>query len=223
VTPRLSDSKLRERTAALVFDFDGTLVDSSDIKQRAYFAGISETVSAAESDIQDAYRAHGTLNRVPQLSNAFRDLAGRDPNEQELESMVSKYSSFVRAHRNEIRPFDGILEFLARYRPKYHLVVASNAPQGELSTACDAMGLSGFLDRVFGYPASKAHAIEVVRKDWALPRSRILYIGDRREDGIVAEHVGVPFCRFGPNELEDGTHIVRTINGLEQAVAANAP
>lgn len=221
--PRESRSGRRDRSAGLVFDFDGSLVDSSDIKQRSFIATIREVVSAPGPDVQRAYRRYGTLNRVPQLFNAFRDLVGRDPDDRELETMVSTYGSYVQARNHEVRPFHGMQEFLAAHQPKYHLAIASNAPQAEVSAACDAVGIGAFFDHIFGYPTSKTEAIEIVRREWALPRSRIIYIGDRLEDGKVAELVGVPFCRFGPNELEDSTSIVRTTLDLGRVVAAIAP
>lgn len=218
--PGASRRQGREPRAGLVFDFDGTLVDSSDIKQGAYGAAIGAAVSAPEANVQRAYRAHGTLNRVPQLSTAFRDLVGRDPDEDELEAMVSTYGSFVRARSHEVRVFDGMEEFLAANRQRYHLAVTSNAPQDELVVACRVLGIDGYFDRIYGYPTRKDEAIEILRRDWGLTRSCILYIGDRLEDGSVAERVAVPFCRFGPNELEDGTDIVRTISELRRVVAA---
>jgi phosphoglycolate phosphatase-like HAD superfamily hydrolase len=206
--------------AALVFDFDGTLVDSSNIKQRAFVAAISDAVSASESDIERAYCAHGTLNRVPQLFNAYRDLVGRDPDDRELETMVSNYGSFVLTRRSEVRLFNGMREFLAAHRLNFYLAVASNAPQAELLVACRGLEIAGYFTYVFGHPTSKVEAIEIVRRNLALPKSRILYIADRVEDGRVAEDAGVPFCRFGPNELEQGPGIVRTIFDLERTVAA---
>jgi len=222
VDPGASHEEGRNRTAALVFDFDGTLVDSSDIKERAYRAAIGAAVSAPQANVQRAYRAHGTLNRVPQLFNAFRDLVGRVPDDCEVESMVSTYGSFVRERSHEVRLFDGMREFLAAHRPRYYLTVASNAPQDELVAACYASTIDGYFDHIYGYPTTKDEAIEIVQSDCALPRSRIIYIGDRPEDGDIAERMGVPFCRFGPNELEDGNDIVRTISKLAQVVAALA-
>lgn len=218
----MNSSRVQEsrRTAALVFDFDGTLVDSSNIKQRAYRAAIDSAVSASAANIDLAYSAHGTLNRVPQLFNAFRDLVGRGPDDDELAAMVGNYGSFVRSRSHEVRLFEGMQEFLVAHRERYYLAIASNAPQDELDVACGSLSIERGFDAIHGYPTSKDEAIEIVRREWALARSRIVYVGDRREDGRVAERLGVPFCRFGPLEPDDGSEIVRTISELEQVVAA---
>lgn len=208
-----------DRGTALVFDFDGTLVDSSDIKERAYTAAITEAIVAPEAEVRQAYRAHGTLNRVPQLFRAFHDLAGRDPEDHELEAMIASYGRFVKANNQEVRPFDGMRCFLETARPKHRLVVASNAPQDELEAACSILGLEPLFDRIYGYPTSKEEAIQRVGREWALPVGRVLYIGDRAEDALVARRAGVAFCRFGPLERDDGEEIVRTLRELERAIA----
>lgn len=208
----------RDRQGALVFDFDGTLVDSSDIKERAYIAAITEAIAAPEAEVQRAYRAHGTLNRVPQLSRAFCDLAGRDPEDHVLKAMVASYGRFVRARSHEVRPFDGMQEFLEAHRRQQRLVVASNAPQDELEAVCSALGLQVLFDRIYGYPTTKEEAIHRVRRDWGLPRWRVLYIGDRAEDALVAQRAGVAFCRFGPIERDEGSEVVRTLPELERVV-----
>lgn len=204
---------------ALVFDFDGTLVHSSDIKKRAFLAAIAQWADGSRSDAERAYLLHGTLNRVPQLSNAFNDIHMRKPNDLELEGMLTTYGAFVREHRHEVYPFDGVGDLLSSLGPSCHLFIASNAPQGELDAACDALDLRKHFEGIYGYPTSKDDAIKTVLSDLGIANSRLLYIGDRQEDSAVAARTGVLFCRFGPLEPRGDDVILRTVPDLRRFVA----
>lgn len=204
---------------AVVFDFDGTLVDSGDIKRQAYRAAIASVLEPAEDDMHRAYHAHGALNRKPQLNAAFRDLAGRAPSDAEHKTMLAAYGATVDRQRPTVVPFDGMLELLADQHRSHFLAVASNAPQDEVADSCAQLGLAAHLDMIFGHPTSKGRAIEAVRKATDLPANAITYVGDRQEDHAVARCAGVRFVRFGPLEPDDGTEILRDVNALASALA----
>lgn len=200
---------------ALVFDFDGTIANSGDTKNRAYHHAISSVLDVPNIKRQRAYERYGTLNRQPQLENAFRELASRPPQDEELRHMLSTYAATVRAEHSSVRLVDGMRDFLLRTRERAVLTIASNAPQDELEASCHALQIRDLFRAVWGYPTSKLDAIETTIQRWNLRHSQLLYIGDRREDGAIARQAGVPFRRFGPLEPDDGTPILRKVSELE--------
>lgn len=207
------------RHAALVFDFDGTLVDAGDIKKRAYFAAMAQVVDSPRSALEAAHRRYGTLNRLPQLQSAFREVVGRSPRVVESAAMEQAFAEFVAAERHTIRPFPRIAEFLDAQRPTRYLAIASNAPQNEVEDACKALNLASRFDAVYGFPTSKPDALDAVRRRWDLPREALLFVGDRPEDGEAAARAGVPFCRFGPLEPTEETMALRDVPELARFVA----
>jgi phosphoglycolate phosphatase-like HAD superfamily hydrolase len=203
---------------ALVFDFDGTLVDSGDIKQRAYDAAISEALDSTEDERRSAYRLFGTQNRVPQLAQAFLKLSGRPPEQRELDAMLETYGRCVRDESATVRPFDGIRELLRSQGLRHLIAIASNAPQDELEATCRALALDELVDVTYGYPTSKEDAVEQILLRWQLSREHLVYVGDRPEDEQVALRTQVHFCRFGPLEPQTDARAIRTVPELERAL-----
>ncbi len=216
------DRSSRRPTRALVFDFDGTLVDSGDIKVRAYRAAMTSVTDAGADTIEAAYRRHGTMNRDPQLRAAYRDVTDSEPDPATAKAMLTVYSEFVERERAEVSPFPGIADLLAGHRMTSYLAIASNAPRTEVIASCEAMSLRDYFDEIYGFPMSKEDAIATVMSEHRLAPERVTYVGDRREDGEVAASAGVPFCRFGPLEPDGEDEILRTVAELESALGGAA-
>ncbi len=203
---------------ALVFDFDGTLVDSGDVKHRAYHAAVDGVLHLPRDACERAYTLYGTLNREPQLISAFIELAGRGPTSDELGLMLATYAEVVDRDQDSLALFPGMRDLLEDAGQDRWLAIASNAPQPDLESACRRLHIDHVLSLVRGYPTSKEVALDEVQKRWGLVPSDLLYIGDRREDAMIARRLGVPFCRFGPLEPDDGSVIVRAARDLSRVI-----
>ena len=150
----LVDRGSRRPSGALVFDFDGTLVDSGDIKERAYRVVMASVTDATADAVEAAYRRHGTMNRDPQLRAAYRDLTNSDPEPTTVKTMLTVYSGFVERERAKVSPFPGIADMLADHRRTSYLAIASNAPRVEVIVSCEAMKLSCYFDEMLRVPES---------------------------------------------------------------------
>jgi phosphoglycolate phosphatase-like HAD superfamily hydrolase len=86
----------------------------------------------------------------------------------------------------------GAEEFLRKLYG-FPLAIASNAPQEEVVELCEKLGIAHYFKRVYGHPTSKVDALREVTSDWNVAPRRILYVGDRPEDGVAADVAGTMF------------------------------
>jgi HAD superfamily hydrolase (TIGR01549 family) len=200
--------------AAIVFDLDGTLVESSAIKKRSFMTALGAGDGTDVDSCERAYATHGTINRVQLLALSFTDIYSRPPSADEHKALVDAYTSYYRAHMDDVKLFPGIPEFYAKFGDKYQLMISSNAPQPEIVELCDELSIDRYFTRIYGHPVSKASALRQILEDHGFGQSDVLYVGDRVEDGMVADSVGVSFFRLDP-----GFHTTSSDEGILRSLA----
>ena len=191
--------------AAVIFDFDGVILESADIKTQAFlelFADYPEHRQAIldhhlENVGVSRYRKfewiHSELLRIPldedhskHLGNAFSDIA--------LGKILA--CPFV----------PGALECLESLRHRTRLFVASGTPQEELDLIVDRRDLRRFFTGVYGTPRTKVEIIRTLMADYGFGRDRTVFIGDGLSDYQAAMETGLRFiARASPSGGVDWT------------------
>ena len=210
----MTDRSSLAAITTLVFDFDGTLVDSGAIKKAAFMTALGAGVAVDRDVCERAYATHGTINRVRQLALSFTDIYSRTPSAAECDTLAGAYTEYFREHMNEVVLFAGLPEFHVQFGDWYPFMISSNAPQSEIVELCVKLGIAEYFTRVYGYPVAKADALRQILAELEIASESLLYVGDRVEDGMVADSVGVPFLRLDP-----GFHSPASDEGILRSLA----
>lgn len=185
---------------ALVFDFDGVLIESVDIKTRAFaqlFAGEPpETVQR----IIDFHLRHGGLSRVEKLQAIYRDILKRPLPNERLQALCLAFADLV---VNEVvaAPWvQGAQEFLREHRARYRFFIVSGTPEAELREIIRRRSMDTLFDGIFGSPSMKTNLLREVLRCTGLDVAEVVFIGDSATDWAASRAVGVPFIwRSSPN------------------------
>lgn len=178
---------------ALVFDFDGVLIESVDIKTRAFaqlFAGEPpETVQR----IIDFHLRHGGLSRVEKLKAMYREILGRPLPEDRLEALCRAFSELV-VNEVVMAPWvEGAEAFLLQHRGRYRFFIVSGTPEEELREIVRRRAIEPLFDGVFGSPRTKEVLLQDVLRDAGLPAAEMVFVGDSATDWAAAHATGVAF------------------------------
>ncbi|MFF4557703.1 HAD family hydrolase [Streptomyces sp. NPDC001422] len=215
------------RVTVVVFDLDGTLVNSSWIKKGAYLHAMARWTGGAVEDHERAYAIHGTVNRVEQLRRSFAEVNGEPPSEAVSDGLVATYGEFCAAHSGEIKLLPGFRDFYERTHDRYRLLIASNAPCDEVRLLCDRLGITHCFDKTYGHPVSKETALRETTAAYGIPPTSILFVGDRKEDGLAAQAAGTRFSLIAhsgessPGQIGAVTSFGELIDVLDAAEAAS--
>jgi phosphoglycolate phosphatase len=177
------------RYALIVFDWDGTLLDST--------AAIGECIRHAARElglpVPDAARARHVIGLG--LQDSLRFAVPELPPERTGE-FVESYRREFRAREEHMQLFPGVAELLGELRVRGHvLAVATGKSRRGLERALDATGLRPFFaasrcaDETTPKP-DPAMLHELLRT-LAAPRERALMIGDTSHDLRMANAAGV--------------------------------
>jgi pyrophosphatase PpaX len=138
------------RPRALLFDLDGTLIDSIGLLLSAFryaFATVAGHVPA-----EKAWLAGIGTPLVTQM-RAFAE------NDEQLEALITAYRTYQRQHHDRLlRQFDGVRETLSLLRSRGHPMAVVTSKAVELAVrALDYTGLREFLDVVVGADTCERH------------------------------------------------------------------
>lgn len=211
------------RFSAIVFDFDGTLVDTNAIKRAGFFK-----VIGADSCSQDTMRQ--VIDRIAgdrrEVFTAFTVAMGIGGGL--VDDLVGRYSMLVDAEVAAAPEFDGATVLLNALRQQSHLVFLSSAtPQENLSSIIHARGWRHLFDGIFGRPNSKIETLKALCGRYLLAPADIAVVGDGEDDRESARTVGCTFFAVneargaGPDEKTPSLLALHQILlGVQRAVSA---
>lgn len=177
---------------AIIFDFDGVILESADIKTEAFKELFSEHASKIK-EIVDYHLLNGGISRYVKFRYIYEHILGMGLSKQEEEKLGERFSQI--ALEKMIRtPFvRGAQEFLERNKKRYQFFICSGTPETELLDIIRARKLGGYFKEVRGSPAVKIDIINAILRDHHLLKQEIIYVGDAQSDRIAAEKAGVVY------------------------------
>lgn len=182
-------------TRAVVFDLDGTLIDS-----------LPDVANAA-----NALLAERGLPSLPQSQIAgfvglgervFLDrlIAASDLDDAEYDTLLDRFIAHYKASTSDTRLFPGAIEAVTALRAAGCAIgLCTNKPAGPLAAVLEALDLSHLFDAVIAgdtlavrkpNPAPLHHVLRT------LGATQAVYVGDSPVDAETAQHAGVPFLLF---------------------------
>ncbi len=189
--------------ASVVFDFDGVIIESTEIKTRAFLELFGDYPEHLEA-IRHHHLEHLGQSRFEKFAWIYRELLGRPLSSGESERLGAEYSALVLDAALACPMTAGAREALEAMRGKMPAFVASATPQQELEQILTGRNLATYFERVWGAPTPKTEAIQQVLADLGLVASELLMVGDGITDYRAAEATGVRFiARSSPGSQQD--------------------
>ena len=213
---------------AVIFDWDGVLLESADVKTQA-FAELFKSVAPNRVEEILAYHIeHMGLSRYVKFQHIYARILGR-PLSAKMERVLGERFSALVFNRLLAAPLvRGAEEFLkdtARERP-YELFVASGAPQEELLAIARAKGLLERVSEWHGAPKTKPEIIRDILVRYRLRPAEAVFIGDAASDRRAARATGLAFigraaqpngslrgCRYLIRDVSELPSVLRRLNG----------
>ena len=184
--PKLADLE------AIVFDFDGVILESAVGKGDAFQELFSEHHEHLKA-IREHHLQNLGVSRYQKFDWIYRNLFGRELPDAERQELGEKYSELV-FPRTVGSPFvPGALVLLERLVGRLPLFIASATPQTELEAVVRQRGLNRFFAEVHGSPPAKGTILVEIVEAGGFEAKRVLMIGDGVSDLEAANHAGCLF------------------------------
>jgi phosphoglycolate phosphatase-like HAD superfamily hydrolase len=197
----------------VVFDFDGTLVESNAIKRDSYFEILAET-PGGPAVVEGVLRENPGADRYAVLALAHAALASRDVEPlPTAEALVDAYSRLCEERVAECPPLPCALQALSSLRATHALYLDSATPTDALERVVEKRGWRKFFRGVLGGPASKLENLQWIAERERLGAGQMVYIGDGVPDREAAAGFGCGFFGFEapPRGLADAGPLARLV------------
>ena len=190
----------------LVFDLDGTLVDSvMDLR-----AALNEVLrERGHRALSRAEVKHMIGEGVPALVARALAASGADPAEAPM--ALPRFLEIYEANPTQLsRPYPGVSETLATLRRRgYRTAICTNKPQQATLAVMQGLDLLPLFDGVAGgdrFPVRKphpGHLLQLIAELGARPEASAM-IGDNENDAAAARSAAVPvvLVRYGYARVE---------------------
>jgi HAD superfamily hydrolase (TIGR01549 family) len=186
----------------VIFDFDGVILESADIKTRA-FARLFESHPEHVDAIVALHLKHAGVSRYTKFQMIHDDILGLPLDDAQLTRLGTEFSRLALEEILECPYVPGAREFLEARHQGYHLYVASGTPEEELRDIVRQRDLADFFRAVYGTPAVKAEISRRILDETGLEPHEAVFVGDAMSDLEGARGAGVPFVgrvpTGGPN------------------------
>ena len=196
----------------IVFDLDGTLIDSApDIRAAANVMLAAEGVAPLDMPTTISFIGNGIPKLVERAMRA-RGLPEAD-HARLTQAMLEAYD---KNPATLTRLYPGLAELLPALREDGHkLGICTNKPLAPTRQILDIFGITGLFDVIIGgdtLPVKKPDPAPLEAAYAALGDGARLYVGDSEVDAETAERANVPFALFTEGyrkvPVEELTHVL---------------
>ena len=178
---------------AIIFDFDGVLAESVEVKTRAYVLLFSEEKEEAVNQLIEYHNKNGGVSRFEKIKMFYRDILKRPLSEKRFQELSLKFSKLVLDEVVATPWVKGAREFLERSEKKYKFFIVSGTPEDELKEIVRRRGMSHYFDEVRGSPKNKVILLSEIMKKYHLAPEKTVFIGDAATDWHAAQKLKLFF------------------------------
>jgi HAD superfamily hydrolase (TIGR01509 family) len=126
---------------ALVFDFDGTLVDSMPMHFRCWQRALGPFALTLDLETFQNWGGVTTREIVRRLSHAQGVSV-------DLEEVVQAKERLTQAHAHEVEPIEPVLAIARTSRGSIPLAIATGGPRALVGPRLEALGIRGWFDAI---------------------------------------------------------------------------
>lgn len=179
-------------TTAL-FDFDGVIVDSTQVKAAAFVACFPDAPPASRDAIERYVSYHGGVSRFEKFRYIHERILEQPLTDETLENLCQRYAEMVveRVIQSDFVP--GAIELLQAIHERTACYVVSGTPEVELRHIVRTRRLERFFRGVYGSPATKTVITADLVRRCGARSDAIAFVGDSITDYEAAIATGIAF------------------------------
>ncbi|WMJ08460.1 HAD family hydrolase [Nitrosomonas sp. sh817] len=206
---------------AIIFDFDGVVVESGKIKTQAFAELYRPFGEEIVAQVVQFHTQNGGMSRYRKFRHFQEHFLHQPPlTEAEENQLDIRFSELVVEAVIAAEPVPGAIELICQQSGRIPLFVASGTPEVELKAIVERRGLAPYFTGVRGAPALKKTIIAEILSAHSLKPESVLMIGDAMADleGAQANNTAFLGRVFpgDPNPFPAHIEIVPDLRGLVQ-------
>jgi phosphoglycolate phosphatase len=205
-----------DRLKLLVFDLDGTLIDSArDLANSVNAALEHMNRPPLTEEIIASFVGNGAAMLVRQALAAEEKISPDEVHDEEIATAYSYFLDHYRAHNLDYTyAYEGVMDALRALRGRHTMAVLTNKPVRPARKICEGLGMAEFFRVIYGgdsFPLKKPDpmGLNAIIGEAGVRADETMMIGDSKVDVLTARNAGAWSlgCQFGfgPQNLHEET------------------
>jgi len=182
----------------VIFDCDGVILESVDVKTKAFSLTLAEYGSVAVARLMEYHAFNGGVSRHKKFEWFFREVLGREITRTEMNRLGERFKELAFEGVMNAPMVTGALECIKKLHNQIPMYVASGAPQEELTAVLNARNLSKYFKWSYGSPPGKTELLRSILRQTGTEPKKAIMVGDSSTDLDAAHACGTRF--FGRGE-----------------------
>ncbi len=171
----------------IIFDFDGVICESVDIKTEAFYEMYLPYGENIAKKVKEYHLANGGMPRFDKFEYYEKNILGKALTDEKMKSLSTEFSTLVK-EKVIIAPFvKGALEFLKEYSQNYICFIVSATPMKEMQEIAKEKNIDQYFQEIFGSPKNKNEWGKYILETYKLKAGETLFVGDARSDYNAAK------------------------------------
>lgn len=175
----------------IVFDCDGVILDSNNIKTTAFRKTLSSFDKKFIDEFIQYHTSHAGISRYKKIDYFFNSIIKKEYSKDEYDDLIHTFHKTVIEQLTKCQTTNGVIDYLNSIS-KTPKIIVSGGDQNELRQVFKCRLLDHHFNNIFGSPDTK---IDIISRE--INQSKIkgpyLYFGDSQHDYEVATHFNMDF------------------------------
>ncbi len=185
---------MKKIPSVLIYDFDGVICDSVNIKTEAFLELFKHRGIDIQSKIKQYHLSNGGVSRFEKIKYIEEIFLGNKISSFDLTIKANQFSEIVKEKVIKSNYILGALEFITKKSKEAKQYICTGTPEDEIIEIMEKRSIKNFFDEVFGSPMSKFEILDNLILKNNFNKSDCLFFGDALTDLEASLKCQIPFC-----------------------------
>ena len=171
---------------AVIFDFDGVITESVNIKTNAFAELYNPYGEEVVKKVIEHHVTNGGVSRFVKFKLYHEKFIGKIISKKQINELSSLYSNIVINKVIDAPYVKGAYEFISGNYKKYDLYISSGTPQNEIREIAKRRNIAKYFKGIFGSPLLKSKHTQKIMKENDYLNNEVVFVGDAPSDRKAA-------------------------------------
>ena len=178
---------------AIIFDFDGVILESAKIKTEAFKQVVSNYPKSIAKEFVDYHMTHMGISRNVKFRYFIENILNENYTYNKEKDLADKFAKIVYNSVLNCEFVPGAKEFLEKYYTTIDLFIATGTPTDEIFEIVEKRELKHFFKGIYGTPSSKDELAKQIINKYGYAINEVIFVGDANTDYCAAKSNGISF------------------------------
>tara|TARA_Y100000996_G_C22542621_1_gene650565 strand:- start:311 stop:931 length:621 start_codon:yes stop_codon:yes gene_type:complete len=176
----------------IIFDFDGVIVDSVDIKTDAFVLLYEKYGKRISDRVKDYHLKNNGISRFEKFKYFEEILLKKKIDSERISVLSENFSKLVLDMVINSNYIPGALNFI-KNNINLNQFICTGTPQDEIDVIVEKRNIKKYFNGVYGSPKNKIELIKNIISDFEINISETVFFGDSISDYIAAKSYNMDF------------------------------